>query len=87
MRWIIIILLGASLMSCTDQKNYSKDYKTRKIVDSLFKKESIELNKTLADQCSIRTVKLLDNLVDSILVVRRLEVEDILRRETLENAE
>ncbi len=86
MRWIFVILLGVSIVGCEEQKNYSKDYKTRKIIDSLFKNESVELNKTLTVQCSIRTATLLDGLVDSILVVRRKEVEDILRREILQNA-
>lgn len=84
MRWIGLILV-LLLVGCEDPKDFSKDYKTRKIVDSLFRKELKVLNPELETQCSIQTVKVLDGLVDSILVIRRQEVEDILRREALEN--
>ncbi len=87
MRWILIILVGSLLLGCDDGKDFSKDYKTRRILDSLFRKERVVLDSELAVQCSIFTAQRIDGMVDSILVVRRQEVEDILRREALENAE
>ena len=85
MRWILIISVML-LVSCEDPKDFSKDYKTRKIVDSLFRKELKVLKPKLNAQCSIRTNASVDAMVDSILRIRREEVEEILRREALENA-
>ena len=87
MRWLFVIFIGLLFTSCEDDKDFSKDYATRKIIDSLFLKEIKILNETLTTQCSIRVDAKLDGLVDSILVIRRKEVEDILRRETLEYAQ
>ncbi|HHB77738.1 MAG TPA: hypothetical protein ENK85_00730 [Saprospiraceae bacterium] len=86
MRWIFLLLLLGGMTGCEDPKDFSKDYKTRKIVDSLFRKELMSLNPQLDKQCSIQTTLVLDNMVDSILLIRRQEVEEILKREALENA-
>ncbi len=85
MRWIFVILV-LGLVSCEDPKDYSKDYQTRKVVDSLYRKKLKELKPDLTAQCSVRTVLAIDKMVDSILLLRRQEVEEILRREALENA-
>jgi len=85
MRWMVVIL-ALLMVGCEDPKDFSKDYKTRKIVDSLFRKELKELKPALATQCSIHINASVDGMVDSILQIRRQEVEDILRREALENA-
>jgi len=84
MRWIVAIMV-LLIMGCEDPKDFSKDYKTRKIVDSLFRKETKEMKPKLNAQCSIRTHALVDGMVDSILQIRRQEIEEILRREALEN--
>ena len=80
------VMLVLALVGCEDAKDYSKDYKTRKVVDSLYRKELKVLKPELATQCSIQTVSAVDGMVDSILQIRRQEVEAILRREALENA-
>jgi len=85
MRWIFALFLLV-MLGCEDAKDYSKDYKTRRVVDSLFRKEIKEIKPKLNAQCSIRTTQLVDGMVDSILVLRRKEIEDILRREALEHA-
>jgi len=82
-----MILISVWMMvGCDDAKDWSKDYKTRRVVDSLYRKELKVLKPELAAQCSIKTVSSIDGMVDSILVIRRKEIEDILRREALEHA-
>lgn len=86
MRWILIIFLLWGTSCAESPKNYAKDYKTRKIVDSLFIKERKGIDSVLSRQCSIRTEAALPGLVDSLLIIRQQEIENILRREALENA-
>ena len=86
MRWILIVFVGIMLVGCDEPKDFSKDYKTRKIVDSIFRKERVLVDSQMAVQCTVKTNKLLNGMVDSILIVRRQEVEEILRREALKNA-
>ncbi|GEM_PF-4791933 len=66
--------------ACDDAPDYSKKYAVRKQVDSLFRAHIKAVTTEMDTRCSLRRERVLDKMVDSILVERHSESFEIRRR-------